>query len=77
MKINKFMLLFFLLKFSRISTASLGAAVAQHAPGHSALTLRDGAAQWLQANGQTTIRLLHQEQPTRLMDNAHSGDDAG
>jgi hypothetical protein len=50
-------------------------AVSQHEPHHSAITLRDGAAQWLLANGQATVRLLHQPRPVRLMDTTCINDD--
>jgi hypothetical protein len=51
-------------------------AVSRHAPHHSAITLRDGAAQWLLANGQATVRLLHQPRPVRLMDTTHIDNEA-
>ena len=52
-------------------------AVAQHVPGHSALSLRDATALWLQDHGRTPVRLLHQPHTVRLMDAAYADDDQG
>jgi hypothetical protein len=46
-------------------------AVSRHVQSHSAITLRDEAAQWLMAHGQTTVRLLHQPRPVNLMEAAY------